>query len=307
LSDPSRVFWQIREADSTSNEDTQFFPLAGESSRRISPLRYFRDFYRPISRWVSACEAPGLVLAAVGKHGIEAKAYLRAKTSGINTAIVGRHRLAEVLLGGDPAISLRHLAVILHPWSGKDLRFRLLDLRTGSGFIDAGGVHRRAVEADAPYVAICGDYALVLAPALAPRAAWPADPDRFTELLNGDVLTSPEAILKLPLDERDGPIGELVVSSPECVGAVPVSRRAVSSGILLGRSERCDGDALLVDRRISRVHLLIIEVAGRLYAIDTASKNGVYGGAGSERATVLESGTRLSLGGFATVEWRFFH
>jgi hypothetical protein len=54
------------------------------------------------------------------------------------------------------------------------------------------------------------------------------------------------------------------------------------------------------------VHLLIVEVAGQLYAVDTASKNGVYGGSGSERATLLESGTRLSLGGYATVEWRFF-
>jgi hypothetical protein len=88
---------------------------------------------------------------------------------------------------------------------------------------------------------------------------------------------------------------------------VVVSRRSLRSGILLGRSDRCDGGALLVDPHISRVHLLIIEIAGRLYAIDTASKNGVFGASSSERATLLESGAPLSLAGRAFVEWRFFH
>jgi pSer/pThr/pTyr-binding forkhead associated (FHA) protein len=88
---------------------------------------------------------------------------------------------------------------------------------------------------------------------------------------------------------------------------MPVGRRAARSGILLGRSDRCDGEVLLSNPHISRVHALIVEMAGSLYAIDTASKNGVWGHGGEERAQLLESGATFSLCGLASIEWRFFH
>ena len=86
-----------------------------------------------------------------------------------------------------------------------------------------------------------------------------------------------------------------------------VGRRALRAGILLGRSDRCDGDVLLSDPYVSRVHLLIVELAGRLYAIDTASKNGVFDRGSGERVRLLEAGSKLSLSALASVEWRFFH
>ena len=61
--------------------------------------------------------------------------------------------------------------------------------------------------------------------------------------------------------------------------------------------------AAQADRTISRVHLLIIEIAGVLYAIDTASSNGVFDHDARERTSRLEPGTSLSLGDVATVEW----
>jgi hypothetical protein len=52
------------------------------------------------------------------------------------------------------------------------------------------------------------------------------------------------------------------------------------------------------------VHLLIIQIAGKLYAIDTASSNGVFDDDARERATPLEPGSSISLSDVAIVEWR---
>ncbi|MGH9336019.1 MAG: FHA domain-containing protein, partial [Vicinamibacteria bacterium] len=200
------------------------------------------------------------------------------------------------------------LALIVHPASSpEEVRFRILDLRTAGGFTDARGHGRRAIEAERPYAAVCGDYALVFAPVTDPPSISTSDPERFEGMFDFDVLTNPETLEGLALGAKEEPFGELIVSSREGTGAVAVSRRAVGSGILLGRSDLCDGDGLLLDHHISRVHVLIVEVAGKLYAIDTASKNGVFGKTEPERTLTLDSGTTLSLAGFATVEWRFFH
>jgi hypothetical protein len=64
---------------------------------------------------------------------------------------------------------------------------------------------------------------------------------------------------------------------------------------------------VLIDAVLSRVHLLVLELDGALYAIDTASTNGSWCGRDRVRATRLQPGLRVSLGGKATVEWRPFH
>ena len=120
-------------------------------------------------------------------------------------------------------------------------------------------------------------------------------------------LPHPATLEESLLSDDEEPLGELVIASEEGVGTMPVGRRAMRSGILLGRSDRCDGDVLLTNPHISRVHVLIVEMAGSLYAIDTASKNGVWRHSGEERAQLLESGTTFTLCGLASVEWRFFH
>ena len=61
------------------------------------------------------------------------------------------------------------------------------------------------------------------------------------------------------------------------------------SGILLGRSRRCDAGRVLSVRTISRVHLLLIELGGIVYVVDTASYNGLWDG---ERLRA-----RVSMGG----------
>ena len=109
------------------------------------------------------------------------------------------------------------------------------------------------------------------------------------------------------MSQDEEAFGELVIRSKQGVGTMAVGRRAARAGILLGRSDRCDADVLLSDPHISRVHLLIVEEAGRLYAIDTASKNGILTRGDGDRVRLLESGTEVSICGLASVEWRFFH
>jgi hypothetical protein len=103
--------------------------------------------------------------------------------------------------------------------------------------------------------------------------------------------------------------GELVVGSPFGRVAVRLDAVAARRGVLLGRYDRCDttGLPVLSDPALSRVHLLVLELDGALYAIDTASRNGTWCGPERVRAVRIQPGVRLSLAGKAVVEWRPFH
>ena len=316
MDDASRVFWLKRSFErlpGMSNDDTLCAPAFVASPPRQAAGELFFEYYDPIRDWLHDRKQSGLAVVALDEHGVQAKGYLRAHENRINTAIVGRHDKAEVFLGDDPSLSLRHLAVIVSPSSlRKPLSFRVVDLRTPSGFTDQRGTHLRACEADGPFFIRCGRYSLLFAPGSRDDHVWPDEP----EVMWASLGRRNAAALSLPhpatledglLSEDEEPLGELVIASEEGVGTMPVGRRAVRSGILLGRSDRCDGDVLLANPHISRVHALIVEMAGRLYAIDTASKNGVWGHRGDERAQLLESGTTFTLCGLASVEWRFFH
>ena len=75
---------------------------------------------------------------------------------------------------------------------------------------------------------------------------------------------------------------------------------------LLGRYERCDthGATVFAHHGISRVHLLVVEVEGAVYAVDTGSTNGTFHGDDEVRIVPLASGTELVFGdGLARMEW----
>ncbi len=58
------------------------------------------------------------------------------------------------------------------------------------------------------------------------------------------------------------------------------------------------------DQNISRVHLVLVEIAGTVYAMDTASTNGVWVGETEVRMVPLESGSEFTLGGdLARLVW----
>ena len=309
LDDASRVFWFRPPLGLGGNEDTLYVPPAVPSVVGMSRSALFFEFYDSIRLWIEKHRKPGLAVVALGEDGLQAKAHLSA-TEGVNTAIAGRHELAEIWLADDPAVSLRHLAVLVFSVSGR-VRFRLIDLRTAAGFTDDAGHVLRACEAEEAFFIRCGRYSVLFVPTTA-ETSWPKKPRVIWQALRARraatfAATQPATIDDSWLSWDEDALGELLIRSEQGTGTMAVGRRALRAGILLGRSDRCDGDVLLSDPYVSRVHLLIVELAGRLYAIDTASKNGVFDRGSGERVRLLEAGSKLSLSALASVEWRFFH
>jgi hypothetical protein len=224
-------------------------------------------------------------------------------------------------------------------------RYRLLDLRTAIGFVDERGKRLRALEASGPAFVRCGRYAVLFFPAPEVEAPWPDDPEeawkRIPDRLYLDEveaeersrdweqehdrawevdalprleepptlvhhLAGPQMAVQELVDEGEEPLGEIRISSSWGEATVLVGQTAARAGVLLGRSRRCDAGRVLSDRSISRVHLLIIEIAGNLFAVDTASYNGVWDDKERERTTPLEDEHPLTLAEVATVAWRSF-
>jgi hypothetical protein len=70
---------------------------------------------------------------------------------------------------------------------------------------------------------------------------------------------------------------------------ISVSREALRAGVLVGRADKCDaGLRPLLTERVSRVHLVILELDGRTVLYDCASTNGTY--CGGRRVRSLELG-----------------
>jgi hypothetical protein len=308
--------------------------------------------YQGIRTALAAHTAPGVALVAADEQGIAASAWLAAKVGELNSAIIGRHLAADLLLERDETLSLRHLALLVHPMRARcDVRFRLLDLRTASAFTDEHGRRLGALEAEGPAFVLCGRYCLFLL-ATGDEVGWPddaatgwqciperiyfgeqaAEPDRWQRRVHGEpvaaavrprgfstlrVLPSPVAAGRSLVGAGEPALGVLDIDSPTGQDAVRIGPSAARDGVLLGRYERCDshGLASLCDSRVSRVHCLLIEVDGVLYAVDVASQNGLFARAAGMpgcppidcrvRSLPLCSGDELSLGmGLNRLRWR---
>ena len=327
-----------------------FRPLPGPRPAGPSSFRdAFRRHYGPIRALLDRHRAAGLGLVVVGEEALEATVWVPAEADGINPVIVGRHSRAEVFLPSDPELSLRHLAVVLQRPGAGPGRFRVLDLRTPTGFTDEQGRRLEALESAGPTVVHCASFAVMLFPTAEGDEPWPDDagaawgrvPDRaYLDSTSADpeqwarpggvvvrrpawagdsasttsVFTFPGPAFLSPAPapapgERGPARGEIRVSSPWGEASLLLSPEAARRGALLGRYERCDGAGLLClsSQMLSRVHLLVVESGGALWAIDTASMNGTWEGDRRIRRSRLDPGRRLRLAADATVEWCPFH
>jgi len=306
----------------------------------------FKRHYDDIRELVHGCSGPGLLAMAIDHQGPVAAAYVGARSDRITTLVVGRHSKADLWLEEDPSLSLRQMIVLLHPHrASADLRFRVIDLNTAVAFSDERGRRLRAFEAESPVFVSCARYGIYLFPTDG-SLAWPEDaesgwaciPDRVLlddrvdrpvlrpqhvpgarragtlwldrQLGRSTMVALERALLarRSMVERGEEPLGVLEL---ECEGrraAILLGAAAARRGVLLGREPRCDGEALDVLRcdRVSRVHLLIIEVAGALYAVDAASSYGLWRGAEPVRAVPLRHGTELALSGpgVARLRWR---
>lgn len=235
---------------------------------------------------------------------------LPATIDGPTTALIGRHGRSDLYLDEDPALSLRHLVVILEPpksFINSEVRFRVLDCRTGQIFRDEGERKLESIVAEGPVFLQCGQYALMFLVTgdhtnfpMNGEDAWSFIPERVyleeTRAARPARYATPSlpawaegkrptfvTMIGRPVNAYEpqsveGQRGKLSISSMEDDLSLPIGEEAAHRGLLLGCYERCHGRVVsaLSSEGISRVHLLLIDVAGELYAIDTGSTNGTY-------------------------------
>jgi hypothetical protein len=353
-----RVVWLRREddRDGARNDGTlgswpialeEGWPAADpEPSPPVAFETLFHRHYPTIRSLMSTYPEPGLGLVVAGPNDLEGTCWFEALADRANPLILGRHSSAEVFFPGDRALSLRHLALVVHAHRGDGpARFRILDLRTAGGFQDEQGRKLEALECQGPLLIRSASLAIMLFPKSAGKVDWPSDPAeawlRVPDRVYFDArsagrsrdslvaewqaayppdLVDPGSITLVPsfpgpvfasrdMAGTDPPRGELLITSEAGRFSLRLGARAIEQGVLLGRYERCDTAGLPVFNHngFSRVHLLVIDIDGTLYAIDTASKNGTWQGGTPVRAAKLQPGVVLSLACLATVEWRPLH
>lgn len=133
--------------------------------------------YAAIRRLCTAHVRPGVVVVAVDAFSgrLRASLWLAAKEGAANSAIIGRHGKVDLWLDDDPGLSLRHLALVLSPLRGRPhVRFRVLDLRTQSAFLDEHGRRYESLAAEGPLFVRCGSYTLFFLVTGA-AVSWPED------------------------------------------------------------------------------------------------------------------------------------
>jgi hypothetical protein len=229
--------------------------------------------------------APGVLAVAydLGSASIIATRWLKTRPDAINAVTLGRHRECDLCLPKDPEISLRHLALIVHPHGGtaRQVSFRILDLRTSLAFADCYGQRLEGVIADGPAFFVIGRYALMLLPTgdgtrlpESAKTSWSAiaDPvmldtmgrrqsgiqpvtmvgpgagaarnDDGMQRTSISVIEGPMRASAGLLDASEEPLGTLEISAGGDTRKLVIGERAASQGLLLGCYERCDDDRL---------------------------------------------------------------
>jgi hypothetical protein len=349
----TRVVELARRGRRASMENRATIIVASRSAD--APFDFRRLFCAHYARIRATCldfAEPGVAVFAFSLEdgAWQGSMCLAARPGEVRAGVIGRHSEADLPLGGDPSLALRHLLFLVEPGTlagalRGEVRFRVLDLETGSPPRDEEGRPVSALTAEGPVFLTCPGFALLALTTGDPtdwpdsaRDAWDCLPERvFVEerLARG---SAPRPMPRLPAAPARGrrstvvtlvdgpshieyaalaggepPAGHLVLDSGGDQSRVPVGQGTLSRGLLIGRYARChvNAGAAIADIRVSRVHLLLIDVAGQLLAIDLASSNGSYLlGAGLApvvgfRAAAFNPGEVIALADFTTViAWR---
>lgn len=321
---------RLRDEDkrsSSSNPRTRF--LEAESGTAPPSCEVaFVGAYPRIREVCSAITEPGLAIFAVDDQGLAAHAVVKPHAAAIQTAIIGRHTSADLFLADDQRLSLRHLALVMHPLRGPNLTYHLVDLRTPLGMADELGRPVEHVAAQGPLMLQVGSYAVIAIPVRA-AAPWPEDPlEAWQGLPARTYVEGERSIPRRAVQEADATgiqvirgarfaregmadtddvrIGQLLVRSQRGTSSFVLGDKALRGGVLLGRYDRCDNAGLpvLSDHRISRVHTLLMLIDGAVHAIDTASTNGIWFRGAEIRHHPLSYGDELEIGSrLAWIRW----
>lgn len=304
----------------------------------------YHQGYAQFAPQCRAVDEPGIALIAVdeltGKPA--GMCTLRARVARYVAALVGRHDQCDLFLQGSDDLALRHLAIVLDPvrsWSkgSKEVRYRVLDLRTQTGFRDEHGKPLRGIRCDGPALLRVGGFALFIVPLGDPsdwpesgNDAWEMLPERFylDELRNIPESSMPRMpraefekanthvsmIMRTqgPRDTGDSlvmpgsGVGTLELIGKHHRGTLTLGHAALRDGVLIGRYARCDAAGLIDDPSLSRVHALLLDVEDAFLVIDTASRNGTrLHGQDDARVIAIAGDTELGLGSRTRARWRF--
>lgn len=326
--------------------------MVGPRRAAARPLALLSTQWPAVHAALAGCRDPGVAVVAIdaARDRVAGSMWIAAKPGSINVGMVGRHGQCDLFLEGDPAMSLRHLVVLVEPardWGGpgsEEVRYRLIDLRTGTAFVDEAGRALEAVTALGPALVWVGRYLLACFPTGADE--WPldvaaalsmlperiyvddrgAEPDRWQrQVAVGDgagravstrsaacsVITAVHGPTRarIDVDAAGERLGTLELVSSLGTDAIDVGPETARRGLLLGRYKRCDtgGAASLALERISRVHALVIEAVERLWLIDAASTNGITVNGQAVRVHALGERDAVELGGVGVVRWKRAH
>ncbi len=300
----------------------------------------FLDAYAQFADLCREVDEPGLALLAVDELTGRAAGLvrLRARPGRHVAAIVGRHDACDLFLDRHASLALRHVAVVLDPVTSykrgeSTVRYRLLDLRTESGFTDEHGKGMRGLRAEGPALVRVANHAIFVLP-LGDATDWPTRADDAWSMLPervyfDEMTSSPEGtVTNLPrkadtsrsmiyrthgprdtgmrLIESGDTAGWLTVIGETRTGVLSIGDQALRDGVMLGRYARCDGAALLEDPSLSRVHAMLLSVDDCLLVIDTASRNGTWEtGKPSSRVITVNGDTEINLGKHTRIRWRW--
>lgn len=325
-----------------SNQATRYFDAAGDPEL-VDFGALFRDHYAAIREALGGIQQPGVAVVAIDRAAgrLADIAYVAGRVGEAATLIVGRHTRADLRPGDDPAMSLRQLALVVEPLTelarpGRGVCFRVIDLRSQHGLETEEGKTLGGILADGPAFLASGNHAFFFFVTGDPtdwpassRDAWSFIPERVyleerRRLARGSARrravgrslarrsmtvvqpTRPAGRLtgEALLCHGEPRLGDLVLASRGAARSIPIGATALEDGVLIGRYERCDAADLLGDPNMSRVHLLVVSIAGVPHAVDTASTNGTSVGGRSIRVQPLTRELTLDLGDAARLTWR---
>jgi hypothetical protein len=278
-------------------------------SRPLEPREAFLVAWDGIDTLAAVARAPSVVALAVAPNGKVLDPQLLAHNQ---TLVVGRHSECGLRLR-DQDIALRHLAVHARALESGVITLRVWDLNTGQPFRTEDGACAHALVVEGVLYLVVGRYALLFVPTTAidgardAEEAWQKLPprefiDRRTSHQHPrhdapfeyrSVVTMVPAAT--PLEESDHPPwATLHVRSGDSEKSLQIPLEQLQRGLLIGRYDRC-GLRLGLEHNISRVHLLLVNIDGEIWAIDTASSNGSFSGEESFSCKCLLGGDWIRL------------
>jgi hypothetical protein len=283
------------------NERTVFARIIPDGAARPADHgARFNHHQRRLSQLVRDYMRPGLAVFALHEqYGFVGHVWLEASEA-VRSATLGRHSRADLHLPDEPSLSLRHLLVLVHRRDGVT-HVRVLDLMTPAGFKAEGDDVLRGLEADGLLVFSAAGYTFLAVPTgagipwdvsatdpwqtLPPREArtsvrrLPTSGRRASVNRNGEtrVTAVPGPVVAGSdglLADGEAPEGTLHIRDGDSRTQLVLGASALARGVVLGRYERCAGAVAVESDRVSRVHAVLVEVAGQVHLVDAGSTNG---------------------------------